>query len=344
MVFGMLQRRQALAAVWLSALVAAAVSAKPDWRETAFERQAKGDYGTNAPLIAVLTNPCEHKHCPSRAIVSGPVVDWLASAGARVVPLRYYDSREDKENLLRSVNGLLFPGGAADLHVHSQYTQGAREALDIVREINDQGNLFPVQAICLGFELMHVLLANVSSDKLLVATDAESQVDGLYLTEAARDSVYFRDLQENLLEKLPNRSTPLTFNAHMWGIPPSMYNEHPALADNLHVLSTTKDRQGVEYISTVEGVQYPLLATQWHPEKPPYEFVDNQMPHSRDVMDLTYHTAQAFVDLARLNKHRVSYEEQVKLSIFNIPRTFTAATRDFATFPDTMYFIDPLDE
>ena len=31
-------------------------------------------------------------------------------------------------------------------------------------------------------------------------------------------------------------------------------------------------RRGVEYVSTIESKRHPFFGTQWHPEKPPYEF------------------------------------------------------------------------
>ena len=50
------------------------------------------------------------------------------------------------------------------------------------------------------------------------------------------------------------------------------YTQFPLLAEWYRVLSTSKDRNGIEYISTIEGKKYPFFGTQWHPEKPPFEF------------------------------------------------------------------------
>lgn len=55
---------------------------------------------------------------------------------------------------------------------------------------------------------------------------------------------------------------------HEYGLPPSHYQKWPVLSQWYDVLTTTKDRNGLEYVSTVEARRYPFTGTQWHPEKP----------------------------------------------------------------------------
>jgi gamma-glutamyl hydrolase len=96
------------------------------------------------------------------------------------------------------------------------------------------------------------------------------------------------------------------------------------------------------YVSTVEGRHYPFFATQWHPEKPPYEFSDKTIPHTRTAIDAASFTASLFVDVARLNSHSVEYPEQVKLVIDNYDRHFVAAEGKLDEedpLPDTLWFV-----
>lgn len=51
-------------------------------------------------------------------------------------------------------------------------------------------------------------------------------------------------------------------------------------------------RQGLEYISTAEHKQYPFTATQWHPEKPPFEFGNKMIPHTRDAVRVAQHAVR----------------------------------------------------
>lgn len=63
-------------------------------------------------------------------------------------------------------------------------------------------------------------------------------------------------------------------------------------------------RNGTQYISTIESTRYPFFGTQWHPEKPPYEFSDKTIPHSIDAIRVSQHTSNAFVEVARRSSHR----------------------------------------
>lgn len=45
----------------------------------------------------------------------------------------------------------------------------------------------------------------------------------------------------------------------MYGIPPPFYQKFPLLSQWYTPLSTTLDRNGIEYISTMEGIKYPFF-------------------------------------------------------------------------------------
>jgi gamma-glutamyl hydrolase len=45
---------------------------------------------------------------------------------------------------------------------------------------------------------------------------------------------------------------------HEYGVPPAHYQRWPVLGSFYNVLSTSKDRNGLEYISTIEGKKYPF--------------------------------------------------------------------------------------
>lgn len=101
----------------------------------------------------------------------------------------------------------------------------------------------------------------------------------------------------------------------------------------------------MEYISTIEHIKYPFFGTQWHPEKPPYEFSLDAIPHSRDAVHVSQHLADVFVDYARHSDHKPeSIEEELAMLIYNYEAYFTA--RDIVMEPsydgpDITYFFDP---
>ncbi len=52
-------------------------------------------------------------------------------------------------------------------------------------------------------------------------------------------------------------------------------------------------RKGVEYVSTIEHQRLPFFGTQWHPEKPPFEFSDDTIPHTHDAIAVSQHLRRA---------------------------------------------------
>ena len=45
----------------------------------------------------------------------------------------------------------------------------------------------------------------------------------------------------------------------------------------------------MEYVSTIEHQWMPFFGTQWHPEKPPFEFSDDTIPHSHEAIAVSQH-------------------------------------------------------
>lgn len=217
--------------------------------------------------------------------------------------------------------------------------------MQLAKRANDDGDVFPLFGICLGFETLHIILANRTREDLLVpSTGQESVGNTLELTSDADASLFFRRWSAAQLEDVADPALAPTFNAHEWAVPLTAYDDHAALRDQLTVLSTSRDAAGEPYVSTVEGIEYPFFATQWHPEKPPYEFSDETIPHNRAAVDAAAATAALLVDVARLNSHAVPYEDQVRLTIDNYDRHYVAAEGPLDEddpLPDTLWFVPP---
>lgn len=65
--------------------------------------------------------------------------------------------------------------------------------------------------------------------------------------------------------------------------------------------------------------------TQWHPEKPPYEFSMDETPHTLDAIQVSQHLANVFVDHARYSSHKPeSHEEDLAMQIYSTPVVFSA--------------------
>ncbi|GFH15267.1 folate gamma-glutamyl hydrolase [Haematococcus lacustris] len=61
--------------------------------------------------------------------------------------------------------------------------------------------------------------------------------------------------------------------------------ENPRLLDFFDVISLSLDKSGNAYVSTLEAIRYPIVATQWHPEKNPFEWTPSlHIPHTDNAL------------------------------------------------------------
>ncbi len=67
------------------------------------------------------------------------------------------------------------------------------------------------------------------------------------------------DAQPKIFDKLPDPKFNLALENHMYGMPPSMYDKYPILSEWYTIISTTKDRNGTEYVSSMEGKKMPFF-------------------------------------------------------------------------------------
>lgn len=89
-----------------------------------------------------------------------------------MVPIPYDIEPEKLKVLLRSVNGILLPGGDASLWEYeatmsgmSEMTRLGQKILKAAIEMNKKNDKFPVWGTCLGYEL--ITMAFSDEDKIL---------------------------------------------------------------------------------------------------------------------------------------------------------------------------------
>lgn len=91
------------------------------------------------------------------------------------------------------------------------------------------------------------------------------------------------------------------------------------------MISTNKDWNNFEFISSIEHKKYPFYGIQFHPEKNLYEWVRNKnISHTPNAVIASQYFAQFFVNEARKNNHqfRDTKTEDQHL-IYNFPLTFS---------------------
>jgi gamma-glutamyl hydrolase len=219
------------------------------------------------PIIGVFTQPSSSKegNCNGNCVyVAASYVKYLEASGARVVPVNYYASNAELDKIFNSVNGFFFPGGS------SSFPKSAQYIFDKVVAANDAGDYMPLWGTCMGFQWL--LIAASKNQNIL--DPPSGQMDSynysipLDFTSAAKTSRMFQNAGDvyDILAK-----ENVTMNNHHYGIYPEHFYATPSLVNMFDVLSTNKDRKGVEFVSTIEAFKYPIMGSQWHPEKNNFE-------------------------------------------------------------------------
>mmetsp|Transcript_19701 Transcript_19701/g.39036 ORF Transcript_19701/g.39036 Transcript_19701/m.39036 type:complete len:150 (-) Transcript_19701:15-464(-) len=140
----------------------------------------------------------------------------------------------------------------------------------------------------------------------------------------------------------------VTMNNHHAGITPGHFNSNSQLTGFFNLLATSTDRKGVEFVSSIEGVQQPIYGTQYHPEKTPFEWATlpdgrfyEAINHSAPSVLLTSELAAFFIAEARKNSHAfASPAEEASSLIYNYPVTHTGPGTAFKSSFIQCYFFD----
>ena len=242
-------------------------------------------------------------------------VQWLESAGARAVPIPFDIPRSELDHLLESVNGVLFTGGEVELHnLTSGYMNAARHIVDHSIELAAKGENFPIWGTCMGFQTLVVLAANNASILSEGAFDSESLALPLDLTEAGRTSRFWTSLRDYVQDSLEHRN--VTCNLHHDGVFVRDFEAAVSVTDSYKLVSTNKDRQGRLFASTMEHHTAPIFATQWHPERPQFQFSASAgeaggINHDFEAVEAMQAVASFFVEQTRKSTHHFSNQTEL---------------------------------
>ena len=272
-------------------------------------RKEINEWKNPRPIIGILTQP-DHTNPRNKHYIAASYVKWLEAAGARSIVIPQNANNDTMDKILSQINGVLLTGGGA---VPDLMPDSVRRIWDVAIEKNDQGDIFPIWATCLGFEMM-VTLIGVRADRnfhLNQPYDAENLPLPLVFTWKARNSELFSNPTIYNYFKTLN----ITMNNHKYGIAPHMFHTNKALSNTFHILSTNVDRKHQPFVSTIQAKNYPFWGVQWHPEKNNFEYntfpntdipIEN-IPHFSEAVQISNEMSRIFVDTARQNSH-LSYQ------------------------------------
>ncbi|KAL4635999.1 gamma-glutamyl hydrolase-like isoform X1 [Arapaima gigas] len=267
------------------------------------------------PVIGILTQETEDEDMKplGRTYIPASYVKYLESGGSRVVPIRLNQSQAEYEKIFKSINGMLYIGGAVDL-VSSDYAKAAHIFFQLALKANDMGDHFPLWGTCMGFQLLTVMVAG---ENLLTNTTAENLTLPLNLTAEAWSSRIFQNFPVKLLKAVSQE--PLTGNFHHYGVTEETFKGNKKLQQFFSILSTNVAENGAKFVSTMEGRWYPFYGVQWHPEVNRFQWRPSfQFPHSSNAVQVSSLLSEFFVNEARKSLHHFpSPEEETAALIYN---------------------------
>ncbi|CEM04335.1 unnamed protein product [Vitrella brassicaformis CCMP3155] len=308
--------------------------------------------------------------------IAASYVRFVESGGARVVPVRYDASEDEWEYLFNSINGILFPGGAMFLEGGSPYMRAHEFFVRRAMKAFDQGDYFPVWGTCLGFEAIVDVISgdyslirqshfndsnhpsNLSFDRthkpiqcsrmfrpLMAHPHADCRhesgpvgaMNGRH-DVSAPDPGLWSFLSPTILQVLENAK--VVYYNHERGINLTTWESTPSLMEFFDVLSTSRDKNGVDFVSTIESRRYPIYGVQWHPEKNAFEWSPwLDIPHSSDAVRVTQYLALFLANEARKSSHTFpSRKAEFASLIYHFPSIMTADAEHKYTF-EQLYLV-----
>ncbi|XP_060698448.1 gamma-glutamyl hydrolase-like [Hemiscyllium ocellatum] len=285
------------------------------------------------PVIGILAqHTVDELTEVAKTYVAITYVKYLESAGSRVVPIRLYLTESEYEKIFHSINGVLLPGGAVDLQT-SEYARVAGIFYRLALKACDQGDYFPIWGTCMGQQQLTVLTAG---EDLLVRTDSSNVALTLEFTEEGKSSRMFKGFPSELMEVLSKK--PLTGNFHKFSITEQAFVSNEKLLSFYRLISTSRDRQGVSFVSTMEAFAYPFYGTQWHPEANRFLWKESlAAPHCSYAVRISYLLAEFFVNEARKNLHQFETKEEEESAMIDTHQpVFVGDKNSFRS----LYFFD----
>ena len=187
-------------------------------------------------------------HLGGKSYVASSYVKYLELAGARVVVIPPDIKIEEEKKIFDNINGLLFPGGEVNLE-DSKYFHVTRRLFRLAKEANEKNNYFPVLGICRGMQA--IVVHTVGSLSLLSNTNSRNYPTSLQFYEEALESKIMRDIPKKLLVK--QMTGNLTAHFHRYGVTPKTFRETKIINEQFKLIATSKDRDGLEFVSIFEG-------------------------------------------------------------------------------------------
>ena len=273
-------------------------------------------YDTNfKPTIGIyaMPYPKDDYSIYNQTLVGIPYIRWLESSGANVLIIQQWYSNETFDEILNKINGLILHGGTRSITWGSNHTW--ENGLEYIYHKSIEKKI-PIFGICLGFLIINRLVAEKYVNQY--GFNNIHIIRGFNVTDY--NSKMFSLFNESLLKSLNDNSG---YYNHKWGVNRTNFNKNVNLKNTLKITSISKDNQSMEFINSIEGINDYIYATQFHPEKTPFQRknesdfdnvqeLDHEIIYEKNSIRVTTLLGIFFVEECRKNKNRFDKKDKDK--------------------------------
>ena len=232
-----------------------------------------------APVIGIYTQSdssdepkLEFAGAGNYSYIASSYVKFLQMSGAQVVPIFSFTKNISYlENLLPKLNGVLFPGGGEAININNLWTKNADYIVKYAMNENKKGNVFPIWATCLGWELMAYLTSGYDSKVLSPVRGEQAVINRISIKNPG---YLFSDIPASIKNSLENGVGIVYFN-HVYAVSTSYPTTNEVFRNFWNIAATTTSSYNEQFISAAEAKEYPFFGVQFHPEKNSYEWKVN---------------------------------------------------------------------
>jgi gamma-glutamyl hydrolase len=260
-------------------------------------------------IITVPLSPDKkyYKVCGD-SYISTSHIHMLKRVGLGVIAIPYDTDRFDY--YMERINGLYFPSGGVFASNNIEYYNCCKKFYELALKANDADRHFPIWGACMGMQQMLMIADSRDNLELLEEFDSFGNLmSTLQFPTDPRETQLFRNAPADFLLRLQREEC--TLNNHKMGLSVKSFRANPRISEFFRIVSSSVDRLGQEYVSTIEAYKYPFYGFQWHPER------NNEMDYLVSVfaadasMDDRSHTVANIVKLPYRKVHCMNYSGNI---------------------------------
>ncbi len=211
------------------------------------------------PTILTLSLPSND---PKKFRVENTFPRWIQAAGGDLIIIHTWTNKNKLDDLIQNkINGVLFQGNPGDINKESEYYKTVKYIYDKVIEIygEEENKKIPIMAV--GNDM--ILISQIATNKEVNVTKLELDKPNT-IKILKNESLIFSEFQERDIKAIQEKNICPNSLTH------AMLYINETINDTFNIIATSKVNE-TEYISVIEGINYPIFGISFHPEYVSFE-------------------------------------------------------------------------